>query len=183
MRNEDAKEAKEKALVPHTRNLPNIPDEKIDQIISLSDDQTIWIKVIEGGFKITSQDKFVKFLVGKIVDATPYLIKFEGGTPTKIPNVINDLEIPEGYERRCDVKLLVEDEVFGISLPPSSTKFYLSPYLKYLKNKNMRPESVLTRVISKQASNQFGTWPVAVFELAVDSPEAGSPKNYPKDWD
>lgn len=162
--------------------MPGIPPEKLDQIISLSDDQTLWIKVIEGGFKIVSQDKFVKSLLGKIVDATPYLIKFESGTPTKIPNVTNELEIPEGYERRCDVKLLIEDEVFGISLPPSSTKFYLSPYLKYLKNKNMRPENVLTRVTSKQASNQFGTWPVAVFELA-DSPETESSKNYPKEWD
>ena len=178
MKKEDSKAAK--ALVPPTPNLPGIPDEKIDQVISLSDDQTIWVKLIEGGFKIVSQDKFVKFLEGKTVDVNPYLIKFENGTPTKLPNATNDLEIPEGYERRCDLKLLIGEEVFGISLPPSSAKFYLSPYLKYLKNRNLRPEDVLTRVTSKQASNKHGTWPVAVFELA--DPKAEPPKDYTKEW-
>ena len=115
------------------------------------------------------------------MDVNAYLIKFESGTPTKIPNVVNDLEIPKGYERRCDVKFLTSGgEVLGISLPPSSTKFYLSPYLKYLKNRNLRPEDVLTRVTSKQASNKHGTWPVAVFELA--DPKAEPPKDYTKEW-
>ena len=179
MKGEDAK--KTMALVSHSKNLPNIPPEKIDAVVALSDDQVIWLKLVEGGFKITSQDKFLKGFVARIIDVTLYLIKFENGTPTKIPNVSNDLEIPEGYERRCDVKLLNGEEVFGISMPPSSTKFYLSPYLKYLRNRNLRPENVWTRVTSKQASNQYGSWPVVVLELA-DPPEAEPVKNYPKEW-
>ena len=180
-------EATERAIVPREKNLPGIPDDKLSAVIQLSDDRTNWVKIVEGGFKLLGQDKFVKQLVGKIVDVTPYLIKFESGVPTKIPNVTDDLEIPEGYERRCDVKLLVDDELFGLSLPPSSIRFYLSPYLKFLRNKNLRPENVLTRVTSKMASNSMGTWPVSVFELAdTPSPDASVPlnaKGYPSAWD
>jgi hypothetical protein len=180
---------KEKGLTKIESRVPSIPEDKLNAVIDLSDDQTLWTKVIEGGFKVINQDKFVKGFTGRIVDVTPYLMKFENGVPHKLPHVADDLEVPEGYERRCDLKLLVDDQLIGLSLAPSSTKFYLSPYLKFLRNKGLRPEQVLTKVSSKQASNDKGTWSVAAFELIEEtqgtSPEPPQPLSgrVPKGWE
>jgi len=64
--------------------------------------------------------------------------------------------------------------------------------LKYLRNKGLRPEEVLTRISSKQAANIRGSWSVATFELADDRPVLGkkppeepSPanaENIPSEW-
>jgi hypothetical protein len=146
---------------------PAIPDESIDSVIEMSDDIAIWCKPVRGGFQFANQDKIVPELVGKLVSITPYLINFDEGDrqPAKLPHVKTDVEIPEGYSRRCDIKILAGGQVIGISLAPSSMKFQLSPYLKYLKNQGLRPEQVTTRITSKQVSNQMGTFQVTVFEM------------------
>ncbi len=180
---------KETGITKFESKVPSIPDDKLNAVIDLSDDQTSWVKVIEGGFKVINQDKFVKGFTGRIMDVTPYLMKFENGVPHKLPHVADDLDIPEGFERRCDVKILADDQLIGLSLAPSSTKYYLSPYLKFLKNKGLRPEQVFTKVTSKQASNDKGTWSVAAFEL-VGEPQGTSPETpqpvsgrVPKGWE
>ena len=177
----------EKSVTKFESKVPSIPEDKLDAVIDLSDDQTSWVKVIEGGFKVINQDRFVKSFTGRIIDVTPYLMKFENGVPSKIPHVADDLDIPEGYERRCDVKLLADDSVIGMSLAPSSTKFSLSPYLKFLRNKGIRPEEVVTKVTSKQASNDKGTWAVAAFELVGSSdkapPESQTERRVPTEWE
>jgi hypothetical protein len=59
-------------------------------------------------------------------------------------------------------------------------KFQLSPYLKYLKNQGLRPEDVITRITSKQVSNQMGTFQVAVFEVADEKEKSSeTPKAMP----
>jgi hypothetical protein len=176
---------KEEALAApkKEKELPAIPDNRIDEVIDLSANQAMFAKVVEGGFRILNQDKFIKAFVGKIVDVAPYLIKFENGIPEKKPNVQDDLQIPPGFERRCDVRILCGDQLIGLSLPKSSTKYYLSPYLKFLKNKGLRPEGVLTKVTSKMVSNAQGTWAVACFEL-VDNPELPQDSSQvPPEWE
>jgi hypothetical protein len=158
------------------RNLPTvrgestltIADENIDSVISLSDDTTTWARLVDGGFELTAHGKTVPELVGQLVAVTPYLINFDAGdrVPAKKPHVENDIDIPEGYSRRCDIKLEIGSQALvGLSLAPSSMKHHLSPYLKYLRNQGLRPDEVITRITSKRASNQMGTFNVAVFEL------------------
>nr|BDD45664.1 hypothetical protein 12 [Desulfobacterales bacterium] len=168
-------------------NLPAmIPNDKLDEVIDLSGDQTSWVKPVEGGFKLVKEDKYVKTLTGRIVDVTLYLMKFEDSGPTKMPHVKDDLQIPEGFERRCDVKLDVGGQLIGLSLAPSSAKYHLSPYLKFLRNQGLRPEDVVTTVTSRRASNDKGSWSVACFEAVSDpQTEPGSdksPDSIPEEW-
>ncbi len=190
-------EKEEKNLTTVGETSPAVSDESIDSVIELSEDIAIWCKLVRGGFQFTNQDKIIEELAGKIVSIIPYLINFDEGDrqPAKLPHVKSDLEIPEGYSRRCDVKILSGDQVVGISLAPSSMKFQLSPYLKYLRNQRLRPEDVITRVTSKQVSNNMGTFQVAVFEpvdRAKKPPETPEemPSNtpqesfdFPSEWD
>jgi hypothetical protein len=169
---------------------PTIPDRNIDAMIDLSDDIALWVKLVPGGFQFANQDKIIPELVGKIVSVVPYLINFDAGDriPAKLPHVKSDLEIPEGYSRRCDVKILTGGQVVGISLAPSSMKFQLSPYLKYLKNQGLRPEDVVTRMTSKTVSNNMGTFQVCVFEMAgekekpSETPIESSNDDTPDEW-
>jgi hypothetical protein len=175
---------------PPSSSPPAIPDENINSVIDLSDDIAIWAKLVRGGFQFANQDKIVPELVGKIISITPYLINFDEGDrqPAKRPHVKSDLEIPEGYSRRCDIKILTGGQVVGISLAPSSMKFQLSLYLKYLKNQGLKTEEVTTRITSKQASNSLGTFQVAVFEMVgtkekpSETPIESSNDDPPDEW-
>jgi hypothetical protein len=170
---DEEKRKEERGLTHAGESPPSIPDESIHQVIKLSDDLAIWAKLVVGGFQFANQDKIVPEIIGTLVQIQPYLINFDAGDrlPAKKPHVESDLDIPEGYSRRCDIKLLTSGQVVGISLAPSSMKFQLSPYLKYLRNQGLRPEEVLTRVTSRQVSNNMGTFQVAVFEVADGEPE------------
>jgi hypothetical protein len=183
----------EKSLTTREETRPVIPDENVEAVIDLSDDVAIWCKLVPGGFQFANQDKIVPELVGRVVSITPYLINFDAGdrVPAKLPHVKSDLEIPEGYSRRCDIKIVNGGQVVGISLAPSSTKFQLSPYLKYLKNQGLRPEDVTTKINSKQVSNNMGTFQVAVFEMTNSeketpseplSEEVSEDTSYPDEW-
>lgn len=178
---------------------PSIPDENIDAVIEMSEDITIWTKLVPGGFQFTNQDKMVPEIVGRVVSIVSLLVNFDEGDrqPAKLPHVKSDLEIPPGYSRRCEVKIQSGGQVVGISLAPSSMKFQLSPYLKYLKNQGLRPEEVTTRITSKQVSNNLGTFQVAVFEMVdeagkssetppkrtpPETPPEASSDTYPEEW-
>jgi len=152
---------------------PTIPDESIGHVIELSEDIAIWCKPIPGGFQFTNQDKTIPEIIGYMVGIVPYLINFDSGdrAPAKLPHVASDLEIPEGYSRRCDVKIKTADQIIGLSLAPSSVKYQLSPYLKYLRNQGLRPEQVPTRLTSRTVSNNMGSFQVVVFEVAESRKE------------
>jgi len=157
--------------------VPKIPDATLKAVMDLGKEITIWIKPVNGGFKIEKQDKFVKNFEGRILSMDPYLIQFENGVPDKRPHVDDDLQIPKGYERRCDLKILASDQILGISLAASSFKYNLSKYLIFLDGKGLRPEQVITKFFSQQASNAKGTWSTVCFDLVSvisDSPVSPS---------
>jgi len=141
----------------------NIPDEIIEEIISIGGDSVMWSKLVDGGFLIN--EKTIPAIEGIIFRIHPYMVRWDNKRPHKIPNIPNDEVIPEGYERRVDLKVLVDGQLLGLSLSKSSIKFQLSPYLRYLKNSGLRPEDVVTRLKSKQVSNVHGTFNVVVFEM------------------
>lgn len=182
MQEEKKKKKEEKSVEKVEKGVPAIPDDKLRAVMDVSGDQTQWLKTVEGGFKVIKQDKFLKNVTGRIISLDPYLMKFENGVPTKLPHVADHSQIPAGYERRCDIKILVADQqLVGISLPPSSFEFNLSPYIKFLHGKGLRPEEVMTKVFSQQASNPKGTWPVACFEL-VDEQSSEPSSKIPSEW-
>ncbi len=171
------KRKEEKNVARIEKGVPAIPNEKLQAVMDLAGDEIIWLKTVEGGFKLVKQDKFVKNITGRIISVEPYLMRFENGVPTKIPHIADDLQIPEGFERRCDIKIRTGDQVLGLSLPSSSFRYNLSPYLRFLHGKGLRPEQVSTKVFSRQATNNMGTWPVACFELVgSDQPQETSSK-------
>ena len=171
-------------------------DETLNNLNTLSDDLATWAKLIEGGYRFVALDKIVPELVGVIRGIHLYFAKFENGKPIKKPFIRNEA-IPEGFELRSDVKIEVEGQIVGISLSPSSTKFQLSKYTTWLSNQGMRPEWVVTKMQSRQASNDIGTWPVAVFEMvgmvggpqtseqpkSERPPEQTNSSNYPNGWE
>jgi hypothetical protein len=180
-------------LRPIKETTPMIKEEDINAVIRLSDNTCIWSKLVDGGFKFDNQDKIIPELVGRLVEITPYLINFDSAErpPPKLPHVESDLEIPPGYHRRTDIKMEIANSggnVIGLSLPLSSAKFQLSPYLRHLKNQGLKPHEVVTRITSRQASNPSGTFSVAVFHLIdhEDDP-SGSPPDQgvsalPPEW-
>ena len=176
------KKKEEKNLAKIEKAPPAIPNEKLQAVVDLADDQTEWLKTVEGGFKLVNQDKFIKSITGRIISVDPYLMKFENGVPTKIAHIADEHQIPEGFERRCDLKIKVGNQILGLSLPSSSFRYYLSPYIKSLLNRGLRPEQVTTRVFSRQASNAKGSWAVSCFEMVgSDQPQEGSSK-LPAEW-
>ena len=160
----------------------SIDNGTLEDVAALSDDWAMWVKLRDSGFEFVSMDKTVPELVGKIIDIRPYLVRFENGQPDKLPHCKNDLEIPEGYERRCDIKIETQGQVVGISLSKSSFIHQLSPFIKFLKNQGLRPEQVMTRLQSKQASNNLGVWNICTFEM-VETPPQQSPANAQDPWD
>ena len=146
----------------------DIPDAVTDEVIEAGDDATMWAKATEAGFAFN--DKTVPTLTGVITAMYPYLVKWEEGQPHKIANVANDIDIPEGYERRCDVKMEVgAGQLVGVSLSKSSFKYHLSPYVRHLKGVGLRAGDVVTRLRVLQVSNRMGTFNVVAFEV-VDDP-------------
>ena len=141
-----------------------IPDETIEKIISIGDGTAIWAKLVDGGFSIN--DKIITEMKGVICGINPYLVKWENKQPHKIQHISDDDKIPPGYERRVDLRILVDEQIVGISLAKSSFKYQLSPFLRYLRNCGLRPENVVTRLRSKQVSNVHGTFNVVVFEMS-----------------
>ena len=190
-KNNNGKTKESKELTLKSNATITIPDQTIEDMIALTDDTCHWCKLADGGFKFVNQDKIVPEIVGRMMSIQPYLINFEAGDrlPAKKPHVRNDIEIPEGFSRRCDIKLDVDGQLIGLSLAPSSMKFQLSPYLKYLKNQGLKHREVTTRIRSKQASNIQGTFNVAVFEIAdaerrepSETPYDNTSLNFPDEW-
>lgn len=151
-----------------------IPDERIDQIINLGEDSTFWLKVSSGGF--VANDRVIPQLIGIITDIVPYFVRWEGKVPTKIP--ISD-QIPDGFEIRCDIKVLVDGQVVGISLSKSTVRYQLSPYIRSLKNSGVKPEEVFSRLRVKQATNAYGTFNVVIFECVGPAKTTGPPNQVP----
>jgi hypothetical protein len=159
-----------------------IPDENLDQCERLADEVTIWAKLDKGGngIVIESQGKILPELKGRILSIQPYLVKFSEDGPEKIPHVVNDLKIPKGFERRCDIKMNCGGTLIGLSLSKSSFKFQLSPYVKYLRKRGLRPEQVNTRIRTRMAKNHLGSWSIAVFDIAEDDQDNVKPQQPPK---
>jgi hypothetical protein len=141
----------------------SIPDEKIEEILQTGGgSDVLWVKFNTSGFVLN--DRTLPELQGVLFHIYPHLIRFEGKTPRKEPNVIRDEDIPEGFERRCDIKIQLRECKVGLSLP--KTSFYqLKPYVKHLKNQGLRPEQVVTRLRTRPQTNQHGTFAIIVFEL------------------
>ena len=182
-----------RTMKPIKETTPMIKEEDINAVIRLSDNTCIWSKLVDGGFKFDNQDKIISELVGRLVEIRPYLIDFDSGErpPPRLPHVESDLEIPQGYIRRTDIKIEAANSggsVIGLSLAFSSAKYQLSPYLRHLKNQGLKPDEVVTRITSRQASNPSGTFSVAVFELIDHKKDpSGSPPDQgvsalPPEW-
>jgi hypothetical protein len=159
-------------LIPELDTMPRIRDEDVDSVIALFD-SCLWARLTDTGFWFPTQDRAVTELVGRIIGMTPYLINFECGErpPPRLPHVEADHDIPEGYIRRVDLKIDVGSTIVGISLPTSSARYHLAPYLIFLRGRGLQPHEVVTRITSKKVSNPSSTFNVAIFELADDTNE------------
>ena len=191
---------KETNIVRKEETSPTIPDQVYEDLIAISDDSRLWARLTDGGFKFPAQDKVVPELVGRIKVINLYTAKFPegGGAPQKRPWVKDESQLEPGWKQRADVKIHVNGQLIGLSLAPSSVKHQLSPYTRYLTNQGLRMEDVVTRITSRQVSNQMGSYNVAVFEttdtksgkkpsenrkgVPPETPPEASSDTYPDEW-
>ena len=91
-----------------------VNDEAIEDLIDLADDVPSQIRISDNGFKVN--EKVLPRLRGILFNPQPYLIKFNGaGTrPERLPYERDREKIPDGFERRCDVKMLISDQEFNL---------------------------------------------------------------------
>jgi len=178
----ETKMKKTRDLTTRPETTPSIPEDVVQDIIELSDDTCLWTRIKTGGFQFPNQNEIVPELVGRIVAMDRYLVNFPGPgqAPIKKPWVKSDVDIPEGFSKRVDIKMNIDGQFIGLSLAHSSAKYQLSPYITYLTNQGRRPEDVITRVTTRQASNNLGTWDVAVFSLVDEVGEKEKPPEPPK---
>ena len=113
-------EATERAIVAGTGTAiaVGITPDIVDQLVSLTGDDIVWLKITDNGFHEADQLLCTE-LRGTIFDATPYWIRWAAaGPPEKLPyRQMSDQ--PEGFELRCDLKLRASHgELIGLSLPP-----------------------------------------------------------------
>jgi hypothetical protein len=140
-----------------------IPEEKINLMAHLADENAKWLKIVDGGFLVDGE-KVVPELQGVLIDYTPYFVRWVDKKPTKIAFEVEGQEPPEGYELRCDLRIDIAGTIIGLSLAKTSTKAYFSKYVKFLKNSGLQSHQVITRVRSKTVSSSHGKYNVAVFD-------------------
>ena len=171
--------------IPGASKYPSVSKQVVDEIIELSEDVCMYVTVEKDGFRFKNQEKMVPELVGPIRAIDCYLAYFPGGSqaPIKKPWLKNDVDIPEGFERRADVKMGINGQPVCIPLSPSSIKYQLGPYLKHLRNQGLEPEDVITRCTTRTASNELGSWAVVVFEIADEQRVPSEPPSKQKDFD
>ncbi len=143
-----------------------IPQAKIDLVAGLSDSEKKWLKLTEGGFILSKDDKFVPEIIGVICGLNPYFIKWSDDKKSndKIPMEHPSQEPPENYSLRCDLTIEVDGSLYGLSLAKTSTKHHLAPYISQLKKNGFAPDQVVTRIKSKSVATQAGKFNIAIFE-------------------
>jgi hypothetical protein len=132
-----------------------IDPETIRQVISISDDDVLWLKISEAGFH--ADDTFMaQELNGVILNAKAYWIQWTPGQPPdKIPFRTMD-DQPQGYELRCDLKVkLLDGELVGLSLAPSSCRSF-SRYARRLTAMRLQLGDVVTIFRTRAVSNKMG---------------------------
>lgn len=142
-----------------------LDDEVLSQIVELADG-TLWVKVTQLGF--VWGDKVAPELVGLIADIHPYCIRWADKCPEKVPFAKTP---PVGFEVRADLIIVIGGQRVGISIAKSTIKGQLAPYLKFLQNQHVKPDQVVTRLRTRQASNAYGSFTVVTFEYVGPASE------------
>ena len=167
--NKNNKSGKELIEKSENHNLVvDIPDDVIEAVAAIGDQVALWVKIVETGFLLN--DKVIPEISGRIINMNLHYVKWTDKKPHKIPFDLGK-ELPEGYESRLDLFVEVDGQVVGISLPKSSLKYHLSPYVRNLKNNGLRPEDVISRLRVKQVTNKYGSFNVVIFDAVDKVPE------------
>lgn len=130
-----------------------VTPEIVDAVISISDDDVLWLKFSEGGF--FNGDNFMAAEIqGVIFDVKPYWIRWlMAEPPDKIPFRSMD-DQPEGYELRTDLKVsLRHGELVGLSLAPSSVRNF-SRYARRVKGLHLGINDVVTIFSPRAVTNK-----------------------------
>ncbi len=139
-----------------------IPDEALDLIERLSDKNLVWIKPSDGGFLMNNE--IVPEIMGVIVGVFPHYAKWTGNKPEKIP--FSGQDAPDGFTLHTDLKIDIGGGgLIGLSLATTTTKSYLSPYLKSLRQSGLRPNEALTQLKVKSVPGKQRTFNVVNFTL------------------
>ncbi len=130
-----------------------IDPDTIESIISISDDDVLWLKIAEGGF-LDGDDFLTAELRGIVFDIKPYWIRWNiGEPPEKIPFRSMD-DQPEGFELRTDLKIkLLDDELVGLSLAPSSSRNF-SRYMRRLQGLRLPISEIVTSFSTRAVVNK-----------------------------
>jgi len=149
----------------------DVPEDVVNRIASYGKGASLWGRLCEEGFRLN--DKIHPELRGYITRMRDKLVKFENSKPIEM-EIPDNGDIPPGYRIRVDLNLLVEDQAIGLSLPESSVKYRLSPYIEALRDAGLKPSAVMTRLWVETVQGKRGKFLVVCFELSED-PLHGSP--------
>lgn len=122
----------------------------------------IWLKLKPNGFENPDGDIFSE-LAGKVVEIEPHWIKWEDRKPDR---VYTKEKPAEGYEKRCDIKIIGSDGTkYAIGLSKSSYKNFLS-YYKKLNDQGLDIGEVITGLHPKVGKGSFGSFTMVNFMLS-----------------
>ena len=166
----------ENALVTTDGRMVNIKidPEIVESVISISDDDVLWLKIAEGGF-LDGDNFMAPEIRGIVFDIKPYWIKWNiGEPPEKIPFRSMD-DQPEFFELRTDLKVsLIDGELVGLSLAPSSSRNF-SRYMRRLQSMRLPISEVITvfttRAVVNKQKQKF-----VMLDFDVIPPKAGPEK-------
>lgn len=146
--------------------LPEIPQETLDKLLKTAEQNTILASVKkDGGFEV--KGAWFRELVGVICSIDPYLIRWEGKEPSKLPYLEDELDWPEGYKPGANITILTTERLkIQLSLSKSSFQYELCDYVKFLNGRSLKPTEVITRFTTKEVHGQFGTYIVVKPSLA-----------------
>jgi len=147
----------EKSLTVYGK-IPKIEDEIVNEVVKVAEDTCLWVKPVTGGFAL-NEEVFPE-IIGVLLKIDPYWVKWENNEPDKLRN-INETDVPEDYEPRCDIVILSSDGAqIGVSLAKSSYRYGFAPYVKNLKTRGFEPTEVVTRFWTRDVKNQYGVFTV-----------------------
>lgn len=160
------------AMVPCKIN----PD-KIREVISITDDDVMWLKISDAGFH-AGENFMAEELSGLILDFKTYWIKWcQNEPPDKIPYSKME-DQPEGYELRTDLKVkLLDGELVGLSMAPSSTRSF-SRYTRRLLAARYEPGDVITIFRTRSVVNKINQkFTIIDFEFIPPKPSSALDKS------
>lgn len=143
----------------------SIPEDTIDQIISLGKGQMIFVKNTTEGFLL--DETLCPKLVGRIEKVSYEAVKFTDGKVDTIDNPDED-SLPQGFKLRARIRFATPDnKVLELKASEWTLKYRLSRYFDFLRRQGLNPGEVVTEVTITRQESKMGIFPALKFDIVA----------------